>query len=143
MADRDKIKVEWSRKMLWSSFQDKWKINDTVWRNIVEKAMSLVALPAKIDTVVTTDVHRLIRMPGTLNGKTGLKATLVALDRLEEFDPFREPVVFEGRQQVEVTEAPELRLGGGTFGPYVDQKVELPLAAAVLLVAKGVAFPVT
>ena len=143
LADRDKIKVEWSRKMLWSSFQDKWKINDAVWRNIVEKAMSLVALPAKIDTVVTTDVHRLIRMPGTLNGKTGLKATLVPLDRLEEFDPFREPVVFEGRQRVEVTEAPALRLGDQTFGPYVDQKVELPLAAAILLVAKGVAFPVT
>jgi len=72
--DRQRIKTEWSRKMLWSSFQDKWRINEKIWRNIVEKAMSLVALPAKIDTVVTTDVHRLIRMPGTLNGKTGLKA---------------------------------------------------------------------
>jgi len=143
LADRDRIKAEWSRKMLWSSFQDKWKINESVWRNIVEKAMSLVALPAKIDTVVTTDIHRLIRMPGTLNGKTGLKATTVPLDRLEEFDPFNEPVVFDGKQKVEITEAPELRLRGESFGPFVDQKVELPLAAAVLLVAKGVALPVT
>ncbi|HXZ90701.1 MAG TPA: hypothetical protein VEG61_06545, partial [Candidatus Dormibacteraeota bacterium] len=112
-------------------------------RNIVEKAMSLVALPAKIDTVVTTDVHRLIRMPGTLNGKTGLKATTVQLDQLEEFDPFYEPVVFEGTQRVEITEAPVLRVRDQTFGPYVDQKVELPLAAAILLIAKGVAIPVT
>jgi DNA primase small subunit len=104
--------------------------------------MSLVALPAKIDTVVTTDVHRLIRMPGTLNGKTGLKATIVGLDSLEEFDPFYEPIVFEGTQKVEITEAPELRLRDRTFGPYVNEKVELPLAAAVLLVAKGVASPV-
>jgi DNA primase small subunit len=142
IADRDRIKTEWSRKMLWSSLQDKWKINERVWRNIVEKAMSLVALPAKIDTVVTTDVHRLIRMPGTLNGKTGLKAITVPLDRLEDFDPFYEPVVFEGSQKVEITEAPQLRLRDQTYGPYVDQKVELPLAAAVLLIAKGVAFPV-
>jgi DNA primase small subunit len=142
LNDRDRIKTEWSKKMLWSSFQDKWKINERVWRNIVERAMSLVALPAKIDTVVTTDIHRLIRMPGTLNGKTGLKATTVSLERLEEFDPFYEPIVFEGKQTVEVTEAPELRLQGESFGPYVDQKVELPLAAAVLLIAKGVAFPV-
>jgi DNA primase small subunit len=142
LKDRDRIKTEWSKKMLWSSFQDKWKINERVWRNIVEKAMSLVALPAKIDTVVTTDIHRLIRMPGTLNGKTGLKAAMVALDRLEDFDPFYEPVVFDGNQMVEITDAPELRLRDQTFGPYVDQKVELPLAAAVLLVAKGVAFPV-
>jgi hypothetical protein len=81
-------------------------------------------------------------MPGTLNGKTGLKATMVSLERLEEFDPFYEPVVFEGKQMVEVTEAPQLRLRGEDFGPYVDQKVELPLAAALLLIAKGVAFPV-
>jgi DNA primase small subunit len=141
--DRERIKVEWSKKMLWSSFQDKWKINDRIWRNIVEKAMGLVALPAKIDTVVTTDVHRLIRMPGTLNGKTGLKATLVDLDRLEDFDPFYEPVVFEGQQSVEITEAPEMRLRGQTFGPFINQKVDLPLAAAILLVAKGVAFPVS
>ena len=143
LKDRERIKAEWPRKMLWSSFQDKWRINERVWRNIVEKAMGLVALPAKIDTVVTTDIHRLIRMPGTLNGKTGLKATTVDLERLEEFDPFYEPVVFEGNQKVEITEAPELRLRGQTFGPYVDQKVELPLAAAVLLIAKGVAFPVS
>jgi DNA primase small subunit len=128
--------------MLWSSLQDKWKINERVWRNIVEKAMSLVALPARIDTVVTTDIHRLIRMPGTLNGKTGLKATTVPLDQLEEFDPFNEPIVFEGTQKIEITEAPQFRLRDQTFGPYVDQTVELPTAAAILLVAKGVAFPV-
>jgi len=104
--------------------------------------MSLVALPARIDTVVTTDVHRLIRMPGTLNGKTGLKATTVPLDQLEEFDPFNEPIVFEGTQKVEITEAPQLRLRDQTFGPYVDQTVELPTAAAVLLIAKSVALPV-
>jgi DNA primase small subunit len=142
LNDRDRIKTEWSRKMLWSSFQDKWKINERVWRNIVEKAMGLVALPARIDTVVTTDIHRLIRMPGTLNGKTGLRATTVQLDHLEDFDPFYEPVVFEGKQMVEITEAPELRIRDEKFGPFVDQKVELPLAVAILLVAKGVAFPV-
>jgi len=31
------------------------------------------AQSSKIDTVVTTDIHRLIRMNGTLHGKTGLK----------------------------------------------------------------------
>ncbi len=142
LNERTMIKTEWSKKMLWSSFQDKWRINENVWRNIVEKAMSLVALPAKIDTVVTTDIHRLIRMPGTLNGKTGFRATTVELERLEEFDPFYEPVVFEGTQKVQVTEAPEVRMRDQRVGPFVDEKVELPLAVAILLIAKGVAFPV-
>ncbi len=142
LNERTMIKTEWSKKMLWSSFQDKWRINENVWRNIVEKAMSLVARPAKIDTVVTTDIHRLIRMPGTLNGKTGFRATTVELERLEEFDPFYEPVVFEGTQKVQVTEAPEVRMRDQRVGPFVDEKVELPLAVAILLIAKGVAFPV-
>jgi len=142
VSERGRIKSEWSKKMLWSSFQDKWHINDNAWRNILEKAMSLVALPAKIDTVVTTDIHRLIRLPGTLNGKTGLRASPVELEDLEEFDPFASPAVFEGSQTVLVTEAPLLRIRDQTFGPFKDEKVQLPLAAAVLLIAKGVAYPV-
>lgn len=140
--ERSRIRTEWSKKMLWGSFQDKWRINEKVWRNIVEKALQLVTLPAKIDTVVTTDIHRLIRMPETLNGKTGLKASLVNLERLEEFDPFDGPVVFEGLQRIHVGEAPELRIRDRRYGPFKDETVELPLAAAVLLIAKGVAFPV-
>lgn len=142
LNERERIKKEWSKKMLWSSFQDKWRINEKAWRNIVEKALNLVALPARIDTVVTTDIHRLIRMPETLNGKTGLKASLVDLERLEEFDPFYEPAVFEGTQKVHVKDAPEIRIRDERFGPFIDEKVELPLAAAILLVAKGVALPV-
>ncbi len=143
LKDREAIKKEWSKKMLWSSFQDKWRINEKIWRNIVEKAMSLVSLPARIDTVVTTDIHRLIRMPETLNGKTGLRAATVEMAHMEDFDPFNEPLVFGGVQKVQVTEAPELRLSGKEYGPFVDTEVELPLAVAILLIAKGVAFPVT
>jgi DNA primase small subunit len=142
VKERETIEREWSRKMLWSYLQDRWGVTDQVWKNIIEKALSFVALPAKIDTVVTTDIHRLIRMPETLNGKTGLRAVVVAIDKLEEFDPFSEPVVFEGTQKVHVEDAPELRIRDRHFGPFVDEKVELPMAAAVLLIAKGVAIPV-
>jgi len=142
LSEREKIEKDWSKKILWSYFQDKWGVSVEVWRKIIEKAMTMMALSAKIDTVVTTDIHRLIRMPQTLNGKTGLKAVMVELDRLEEFDPFDEPVVFQGMQKVHVSEAPELRIREERFGPFVDANVELPLSAAVLLVAKGVAMPV-
>jgi hypothetical protein len=36
-----------------------------------------------------------------------------------------------------VSDAPEFRLGGSVFGPYKEQKVEVPTAAAVLLICKG------
>jgi DNA primase small subunit len=142
IAQREQIEKDWSREILWSYFQDKWGVTDQVWRNIIEKALTLMALPAKIDTVVTTDIHRLIRMPETLNGKTGFRAAMVNLSRLEEFDPFCEPVAFEGMQTVHVMEAPQVRIRDQTFGPFSDEKVELPMSAALLLIAKGVAVPV-
>ena len=93
---------------------------------------------AKIDTVVTTDVHRLIRMNGTLHGKTGLKKMEFPLRNLDDFDPFAEAVAFkDGTAKVFVSSAPEFRLGGKVFGPFRNQAVELPTAAAVLLVCKG------
>jgi DNA primase small subunit len=142
LSERESIRNEWPKRMLWSSFQDKWRINEEAWKNIVEKALSLVALPAQIDTVVTTDIHRLIRMPGTLNGKTGLKTTSVNLEEMERFDPFAEATVFDGIQKIHVLEAPEVRIKDQHFGPYVDEIVEVPVSVAVLLVAKGVALPV-
>ena len=93
---------------------------------------------AKIDTVVTTDIHRLIRLNGTLHGKTGLKKVEFPPKNLEDFDPFEEAVAFkEGAVKVFVSDAPEFRLGGNVLGPYKNQTVELPTAAAILLICKG------
>jgi len=93
---------------------------------------------AKIDTVVTTDIHRLIRMNGTLHGKTGFKKVEFPIQNLANFDPLREAVAFkEGTVKVSVSSAPEFRIGESMFGPYKNQKVELPTAAAILLVLKG------
>jgi hypothetical protein len=39
--------------------------------------------------------------------------------------------------KVFVSDAPEFRLGGSVLGPYKDETVELPTAAAVLLICKG------
>ena len=93
---------------------------------------------AKIDTVVTTDIHRLIRMNGTLHGKTGLKKIELPVKNLQDFDPFKEAVAFKkGEVKVFVSDAPEFRLGGETLGPYKNQTITLPAAAAVMLICKN------
>jgi hypothetical protein len=81
-------------------------------------------------------------MPGTLNGKTGLRAMLVELEKMERFDPFAEAVAFEGLQRIHVADSPEVRIMDQHFGPYANETVEVPLSVAVLLIAKGVALPV-
>jgi len=60
---------------------------------------------------------------------------------LDNFDPFRDPIAFEGEETVRVTEAPAFRMGEDIFGPYTNQDVTLPTAAAMLLLCKGVGGP--
>jgi DNA primase small subunit len=106
------------------------------WRKIVYSQVT--SSSAKIDTVVTTDIHRLIRLTSTLHGKTGLIKVEFPVSSIKTFDPFRSAVAFKkGSVTVFVSDAPEFRLGDEAFGPYKDQTVELPTAAAVLLVCKG------
>lgn len=142
LNEREKIEKEWLGEIPWSYFQDRWKMTEQIWKSVMENSLDAVKLRTNIDTVVTTDIHRLIRLPGTLNGKTGLKATALKLDQLETFDPFDEPVVFKGKERVYIRESPEIRMGGERFGPFVNEHADLPLAAAILLIAKGMAIPV-
>jgi DNA primase catalytic subunit len=105
------------------------------WKRIVDSCVDSTS--AKVDTVVTTDVHRLIRLVGALHGKTGLKKVECPISGIEAFDPLKSAVAFKrGTACVFVSDAPEFRLGDETFGPYKNQKVELPTAPAVLLICK-------
>lgn len=105
------------------------------WKRIVEFCKE--SLSAKLDTVVTTDVHRLIRLTNSLHGKTGLKKVEFPVSGVDVFDPFKSAVAFKGGDvTVFVSDAPVFRLGDETFGPYKDCRVELPVAAALLLICK-------
>jgi DNA primase small subunit len=95
---------------------------------------------ADVDTVVTADIHRLIRLPMTFHGKTGLKAEKLQVNALEGFDPLRGAVAFnKGEITAHISSAPEFRMGDETFGPFADERVKLPVAAAILLLCKGAA----
>ena len=110
-------------------------IGDGTWMRLAEYVREEKA--AKIDTVVTTDIHRLIRMNGTLHGKTGLKKVEFPAKDLQTFDPFTGAVAFKkGITKVLVSDAPEFRMSGETLGPYKNQTVEMPVAAAVMLICK-------
>jgi DNA primase small subunit len=54
-------------------------------------AVSLEA--GETDEPVTCDVKRLIRLPGSLHGKTGFKVVSIEIDELAEFDPLQDAVV--------------------------------------------------
>jgi len=112
------------------SRQAKFKHKEILRKIITENS-------ARIDTVVTTDTHRLIRMPETLHGKTGLRAVKVDINNLEGFDPFKESLAWKGNMNVFVLESPRFRIKDEEYGPYKKEKVNLPTTAAILLLCKG------
>ena len=120
--------------------EGKWEsvsgVSVQTWIKLAEHVKNLES--SEIDTVVTTDIHRLIRMNGTLHGKTGLKKIEFPAKDLQDFDPFARAVAFKkGTVKVLISDVPEFRLGGETLGPYKNETKDLPVAAAVLLICKG------
>ena len=133
LKNKDNIAKSWKDSGTLSAVKG---VGFETWRRIIEFCAQQQS--AKIDTVVTTDIHRLIRLADTLHGKTGLKKAEFPVSRIDDFDPFKNAVAFKkGVVTVFVSDAPEFRLGDDVFGPYKDRKVELPTAAAVLLICKG------
>ncbi|NWF94880.1 MAG: hypothetical protein HXY34_01925 [Candidatus Thorarchaeota archaeon] len=111
------------------------------WRQIAARAIEDYGV--SIDEPVTHDVHRIIRLMGSLHGKTGFIVAQLTRDQLDTFDPFRDSLAFTGEQRVWIPPSPlgvpAFRVGDDTFGPYNDETVDLPMAAAVFLLCKGVA----
>jgi DNA primase small subunit len=132
---RSEILESWKDKGPWGGVKG---VGVASWKKLISRGVELQS--ARIDTVVTTDVHRLIRLNNTLHGKTGLKKTEVSADLIEDFDPLKRAIAFErGAVEVFVHESPEFRLGDSVFEAFWEQKVELPMAAALFLLCKGVA----
>lgn len=135
IKNREALIGSWGKRGPWGAIKG---VSVGSWKKLAEKGVEKQS--AKIDTVVTTDIHRLIRLNNTLHGKTGLKKTEGPLTGIEQFDPFKSAIAFEkGNVTLLVSEAPKFRLGDEFYGPYKNRKVELPTAAALLLLCKGLA----
>ncbi len=107
---------------------------------IIESCISKVGV--HIDAPVTADVKRLIRFPGSIHGKSGLRVMEVSRDHLEEFDPFIDAIAF-GDEKVEIRLIPnvrvEVRMGGEIFKLRGGEKIKIPEFLAVHLICRGMA----
>jgi DNA primase small subunit len=95
----------------------------------------------RIDSQVTTDVHRVFRLPGTLNGKSGL--TKILCVDLDSFDPFDESCQLSSREVTVKITLPKmkLRLNGERFN-LAEEFVHVPMFMGVYLISKGLAHAV-
>ena len=99
---------------------------------------AVAAFGSRIDESVTTDIHRIFRMPGTLHGNSGLLKARV--HDLQAFKPEYDPVVLgDDEIEVSVRGSPAFTLRGRTFGPYSGEEATVPTYAAVYMMTKGLA----
>ena len=92
----------------------------------------------KIDPNVTMDIHRIFRLPGSINSKSGL--TKILCTNIAKFDPYTD-ACFLNDDSVEVlANCPiEFKLKNKKFGPYVNQKISVPTYAAAYMICKKLA----
>ncbi|QCC52450.1 DNA primase small subunit PriS [Halapricum salinum] len=104
---------------------------------IAEETVS--AENAPIDEPVTTDTNRLIRLPGSLHGGSGLAVRRIDRSDLADFDPLVDavPETFVGHEiSVEVTDGGTVELRGDSF--TVEEGVHsVPEYLGVFLMARG------
>ena len=95
----------------------------------------------EIDEPVTTDIHRLIRMPQSLHGKSGLIVKPIHLDEFESFDPLIDARVPEFSNQELTVNLPRdfsMSFGGITY-KLSEGINKLPGDFSIFLVATKIA----
>ncbi|MBN2066257.1 MAG: DNA primase catalytic subunit PriS [Candidatus Thermoplasmatota archaeon] len=91
------------------------------------------------DEPVTCDIKRLIRLPGSLHGKTGFQVAKIPLDNLAAFDPLNDAVVCSDKPvSVDMSKPAEITIKNETFSLKPGGE-EVPTYLAVFLIGRKMA----
>jgi DNA primase small subunit len=94
---------------------------------------------APIDEPVSTDTNRLIRLPGSLHGGSGLAVRRIDRTAIDAFDPLTDAVPETFRHHdiaVEVTDGGRVELDGDSF-TLQEGEVSVPESLGVFLMCRG------
>ena len=97
------------------------------------------SIGVKIDSNVTSDIHRIFRLEGSLNSKSSLAK--LACENIEKFNPYAEACLI-GDEPVDISSIlpHEFQLKNRRFGPYHEgEKISVPKYAAAYMLCKGIA----
>ncbi len=97
-----------------------------------------IRIRGETDEPVTTDIHRLIRLIGSLHGKTGLVVKKLSFEEFREFNPLKDaiPQIFKERESKIITNSKvEVHMDGKRF--VVDGEECVPDYVAIFIVARG------
>ncbi|MCX9010384.1 MAG: DNA primase small subunit PriS [Candidatus Methanoperedens sp.] len=128
--------------------ENKGIISDSyIFDAIIQKALennSIHLGSAHTDEPVTADIKRLIRMPSSLHGGSGMRVVPLTLPEFEKFEPLRDAVVFS-EKEVQIEVIPPLKPQNSLVemkGKSISVKEgisSLPEYAAMYLMCRGAA----
>jgi len=122
------------------------EISKGIWDNVSNSSWfhreieeSVKRMRCNVDEQVTTDIHRLIRLPNSIHGESMLLAKKVY--NLDKFDPLKDTIVINNEYiDIEIIEeVPEIRLGNEIFEKSNNKKTSVPKYYAAYLIGKNVA----
>ena len=100
-------------------------------------AVSMCA--GETDEPVTCDVKRLIRLPGSLHGKTGFKVEKISLDTLNKFDPLQDAIVLsDDPVKIELNQSFSIKMKKQEFNLNKGEN-EVPTFLSVFLIGRKLA----
>jgi DNA primase small subunit len=100
----------------------------------------MISLAGEVDEPVTADVKRLIRLPGSVHGKSGLRVTPLTRDELTDFDPLMNAVPKEySSDPVKITMKRDSELTMLGEHMLLKGETEVPEYAAVFLIGRKMA----
>ena len=116
--------------------------SDKVLKAFMKSVVSSVKVEVhgEADEPVTTDVKRIIRLEGSIHGKTGLRVTHIHPGDLTEFDPLKQciPEIFKNRvARIVPLKKSAVDMLGETF--ELEHEGEFPLPVCLFAVSRGLA----
>ena len=112
------------------------KLPKTPKKRFVKTALKETAIYP--DEPVTGDIHRLIRLPGSLHGGSGLKVTTMDSKKLEKFDPMKDAIAFgDNLVKIRSIVSHPVTMGDGLTTLKPESVVDLPERTAIYFMARN------
>ena len=116
------------------------KKTEAFWNLVLQNIVEKIRLP--IDRQTSGDIFKLIRVPDTLHGSTGLRSQTLSFDSLKDYNPFVDSAVFStlNERKLLVDHAPMITIGKYTLDPVLEPtEMVVPGPLSVYLVGWGAA----
>jgi DNA primase small subunit len=141
-SDAEKLLQDFSEDRLHRIEEGKLDQSKTIRKFFLNNALrntAVTMVAGETDEPVTCDVKRLIRLPGSLHGKTGFVVKKILLDELKDFEPLENTVILSDNQiEIRVNKPLKINLKGEEFN-LKEGNETLPTYLAVFLIGRKMA----